>query len=437
MAVESVIDWRRHPTIAFESDDWADAGTCPDEEARERLLSHPKVQRAAAERETFARQLRGTLETAADMRALFDVLERHRGGDGRPAVFTAMYATANPDYAAIRASNFEEYTDIFIDEGWPARWDGRGGLAAAREGLRRGVWYPEFHTRLHHCGPKAWLAILRGGHEETDVYRLLFDQEVYHFNIHLPEYDGMTINEQYEWLSGGVEAFRRALGREPRCAVNSDAIPGTEECWALLGIRVRSLRSMVLHSGKQVRPYGDRKPDGTMDGTSPMGRYNRFLDMVYLNRNAFFEVAHRGPDVIDDAFAAVEGCWGRGEPAVISTHRLGYCSLDADESREGLRRLDEFLGRFETERPETVCMTSREVAQLCRSGVSAAPYGDGWMLRNYLGEEAEARLPVASTASARDLRSGREFVPLRDRPAVYRLPPGDYRIPGEEAAPTE
>ena len=112
----------------------------------------------------------------------------------------------------------------------------------------------QYHARLHHSSPHLWLEILRGGHEDTDIYRVLFDNNIYEFNRHLPEYERMPIREQLDWVSVGVTTFQRTFGMAANCAVNSDAIPGTEESWALCGIRVRSLKSAVTNTDSRVPP---------------------------------------------------------------------------------------------------------------------------------------------------------------------------------------
>ena len=424
MPADSAIDWQAHKAVVFESDDWGNCGMCPDPDTMERVRQHPRVQQTIADRGGRWISIETTLEQVADLDALFDVLQRHRGADGQPAVFTAFYPTANPDYDAIRKSNFTEYHDIPIDAGWSQGWRSDGSIAAARDGMSRGLWCPEFHARLHHCSPKTWLEILRGGHDDTDVYRMLFDNHVYEFDRHLPEYERMTIREQLDWLRPAVDAFERAFGVRAMCAVNSDAIPGTEESYALCGIRTRCLKSVVLNNGRQVRPYGKGKPDSVMDATNPMGRYNRFLDLVYLNRNAFFEVAAGRPEVLDEGYQAILGCWQRGEPAVVSTHCAGYCSNVPEVAPQGRAMLDELLGRLIAEHPDMVFMTSWEVAQLCRVGTSAARYGESWVLRNY--GAAEAAIAAHASGPAVDLRSGREFAPVEA--GAYRLPPGDYKV---------
>jgi len=428
MPSQSVIDWRKHKAVVFESDDWGNCGTCPDTDTLTRLQQHPVVAADAAERGGVWRA--DSLEDTPQMSALFEVLERHCGGDGRKAVFTAFYPTCNPNYDAIRDSGFTEYHDIPIDRGWSQGWASKGAIPMAREGMRRGIWFPEFHARLHHSNPHDWLEILRGPHDEMEVYRFLFDNHIYYFNRHLPEYEGMNVREQLEWLRPAVAAFGRTFGVAPTCAVNSDAIPGTEEVYALLDIRVRCLRSVVLNTGRQVRPYGKNKPDGTMDGTSLMGTYSKYVDLVYLNRNAFFETSAGGPKEIDESYRAIVNCWQRNEPAVTSTHRVHYCTLNKDLRKSGLAHLDELLGRLGHEHPDVVYLTSWEVAQLCRFGTSSARFADRWVLRNYTPKPQRVATGSDSIEPAVELRTGNAVDPVTEEAGTYVLPPGNYLVEG-------
>jgi len=423
MPSDSVIDWHQHKAIVFESDDWGNCGTCPNVETLERIRQHPMVAADEKKRGGFWRT--DTLEDTAQLSALFEVLERYQGGDNRAVVFTPFYPTCNPDYDAIRASGFSEYHDIPIDRGWSQGWSSDGAIPMALDGMRRGIWFPEFHARLHHSHQHNWLEILRGPHEETEIYRFLFDNHIFYYDRHLPEYEGMNIREQLDWLRPAVGAFERAFGVRPTCAINSDGIPGTEESYALLNIRVRCMRSIVQNTGRQV---ACGKPNSTMDDTNLMGTYNQFLDLVYLNRNAFFETSAGSPKDIDESFQTIVNCWERNEPAVTSTHRVHYCSLEPTFLRKGLAHLDELLARIAREHPDAVYLTSWEVAQLCRFGVSAARFADNWVLRNYTTEAQHVAMGANLESPAVNLRTEATCQPANEGAGTYVLEPGDYLV---------
>ncbi|HSE40557.1 MAG TPA: hypothetical protein VLH08_07290, partial [Acidobacteriota bacterium] len=83
-------------------------------------------------------------ETQSDLKELFEVLSAFRDQSERPACMTANFVIANPDYDAMEKSAFTKYFDRFIDETAPKEI-----LDAYREGIKRCVFYPQYHGRRH------------------------------------------------------------------------------------------------------------------------------------------------------------------------------------------------------------------------------------------------------------------------------------------------
>ena len=210
--------------------------------------------------------------------------------------------------------------------------------------------------------------MLRAPQNEENFSRLCFDQEVWlSKGKHIPEYSGMNIRQQYKWAKVGVERFYNIFGYYPKCGVNSDCITGTEEVWSLLGIEVRPLKCWLDNKGE--RHTYTNKPN-TLDINNIMGTYNKFLDLVYLNRNVFLEALLFGRDWADveHAYKAVLRAWDNNEPAIISTHRGNYVSLFPEKSKEGRVKLKELLSLLSPHKP--VYLSSYEVAQRYKKGNS-------------------------------------------------------------------
>ena len=410
----SAANWSEHPVICFESDDWGCCCWAPDTAALQRAGAIPEV-REHWDRRRLWPWLDGSLETPEDVVALCDFLDGFTGGDGRPALFTPCYIVGNPDYERIAAGGMQAYHDITIDRGVPAAWERGDFVAPAREGVARGVWRPEYHARLHHTQPHLWLASVRDGHREAAP---LFDEAMFQQSSMLPEYEQMHEATQIEWVTGGFEAFETAFGYRPWCAINMDASEVTERIWWDLGIRARLNR-----------------PNAEMGSPSPC------TEMTYLRRNARLE-----PLGIDDEYAAagftgcwreVQAAWGRGEPAIVSTHRKNYVSCVAEQQRQGYLQLEMLLIEIAECRPEAVFVTSAEIAQLCRHGVSALAWSGEIVCRNYTDEERAIELPVPEgmrPAEAFDLRTGNEvgIMAVDGKPALL-APVGDFLVRPDDA----
>jgi hypothetical protein len=412
------IDWERFAPVVFESDDWGGCEAVPDAEAAsalqplwDELLEHP-------------RPIATTLESPADLTRLYETLSGFAGDDGIPAVFTAFMPMGNPDFAAIAAGGFERFCDIGISDGVPPRWERGDLLAAWRDGAARGVFEPEYHGRLHHNGPRPWLALLRGEGPRAELARASFEHEVYCQGIHLPEFEAMDVREQYQWNLVGVQRFEAAFGRTPAAGITSDAFPETETIWALLGIRTVCLKSCRVNSGQIVvyttKLWNNQDPD------VPIGAHDPVNDVIYLTRNAFFECAGGKSQSAEAVLPVIRSRWAEGEPAVVSTHRANYVSLDAVRAETGFTELSALLqslhdcgARF---------LTTAEVSDLYRQGWSLREFGGTKILRRWSPEAEPVRLPCSVTG-ATAIPDGREYLAMADGACVVLdLPAGDYRL---------
>lgn len=397
------IDWQRHPAVVFESDDW---GQC------EGLPTAGKP----ADRTS-------SLETPEELDRLFEVLGRHRDAADQPALITAFVCTGNPDFHVMESERFARYADIGVDQGFPAELGRSTVTARWREGMQLGVFSPEYHCRLHHTGPIPFLKRLRATSPAGEDARRLFEHRTYSQGEHLPEFEGMTVRDQQEWIKAGIEQFRRATGYMPAAAVNSDFYPQTETVLALMGIRIVCLKASRMNTGEVVI-YGT-KPWNNQDPTVPMGAYDPVNDLVYLWRNVYFERHLPSPDSTgsaDEALRAIRACWDRQEPAIVSIHRVNLIAADSEQLRE-MDRLLELLDRVEGIR----YLSTREVGDLYRNGWCLRDFGPDLLLRIWSSDADTIRVN-GNIAGAVDLRSGKRYTLSRNGPAAAALPCGDYRL---------
>ncbi len=317
----------------FESDDW---GACERSIDLEHALRTQALWQRLAPKRPVNRWHWGTLEAAADLERLCSLLGQHRGSDGRPAIFTAFFCAANPDYERIAASGFAEFAEIGIDAGVPAAWE-RGDLPAAwQRAAAGGVFAPAFHSNLHHMNPSRWLEVLRGTGLESELARALFAEHSYSFGQHLPEYEGLNLAQQKAMVELAVCRIERATGVRPAAAICSDAYPETEGVWAQCGLHTVCMKNTRLNNGEVV-VYGT-KPWNHQDPNVAMGTVNHELGVTYLCRNVTFEV-----ESADEAYATARTRWEYGEPAVVSTHRAGYVSVRPELAAARLAELDRLL----------------------------------------------------------------------------------------------
>lgn len=415
--VRHAIDWDRFPAVVFESDDW---GACEAVRNAEDAAALQPLWDVVLER---SRPILTTLESPGDLERLYQVLEAFPGADGLPAVFTAFTCTGNPDFEKTRATG--RYHDIGIDVGVPPGWRRGDLLRAWRDGIARGVYAPEFHGNLHHTSPVTLMALLRGSGPEARLARESFEREVYCQGRHVPEFEGMTVRDQLAWNRAGVERFERAFGSPPACAITSDALPETETIWALLGIRAICLKNCRVNTGRVV--VYPTKPWNNQDPSVPIGAHDPVLDVVYMVRNVFFECAANPAQSADAVFDVIRARWLEGEPAMISTHRANYVSLDPQRIESGFRELRRLLESLTTA-TATRFLTTAEVADLYRRGWSLRACGRRRVLRIYADAPAPVRIEGAYEV-ALPLPEGQALPVVRDGDwSVIEAPAGEYEL---------
>jgi glycosyltransferase involved in cell wall biosynthesis len=325
--------WRcTEPLLIFESDDWG----LDRRASSERLKAFGRPGPRADEE----------LETAEDLRRLFDVLDGHRDATGRPAVFTANVIVANPDYDAITRDRYEVYHEIPIGR----RKDLR---LAWGEGVARGVVCVELHGRRH-FSVEEWMADLRG---DVAGARVLCSEHR-HGGLSLLEGQSQRYHTEYLTWRTGVESDERTLalelkgsldileevfGRRPTSTIAPHYVFSSriEKAWREAGLRfVQGAHYQVLRG--QAGEYGHVSVSHALGERSPSG-------LLYLSRSVRFEPRPERPHQgIASALAAIRWCIEQGIPAVVDTHRVNFTGRCRDGA---LHELGELLDALRPLRP--------------------------------------------------------------------------------------
>lgn len=304
-----------------------------------------------------------TLERPEDLKALFDVLNKHKDSKGKPAVFTAVSLVANPDFEKIREdklkiyhrkSIFETYKDFGIYNEMKQLWD---------QGIQEGIFYPQYHG-LEHFHPSRWLRAVNSSKEE----RICFD------------YNGMPGVEldlsanaikyrasfQYETEEEkqeierdtklGLEMFEEVFGFKSLSFCASQSIYGDHINPILFDQGVR-----CHQNGAQMLPKGEannKKKNHYWGAMSPEG-------LTYWRRNANFEPSKSRRNWVADCLWEIDNAFKFGKPAVISSHRVNFMgALDETNRNESLKKLDSLLGRALKTWPELEFIHSETLGKI-------------------------------------------------------------------------
>lgn len=386
------LDWHRLKAVVLESDDWGLCAWVPDDQAHRVLAGQPAFRSAAGQRYG-----RSTLEHAHDVDRLAATLLEFRGGDGLPPVWQANTIVAAPDWARLVPPHFDVESLPLAPLGAAgSRWPRPGLLDAVRRAGQQGVWWPELHG-LHHLPATAWLAALRRG-----------------------DHDARAAHEQQSPVCAAVEAAGEYDASEPREVRAADLREAVARFTALFGRAPRSLCPPDYRFDDWFEAEAEALGLDTIQGKPEQGSgrlvalRRRWLQLSFPHRAgqrfylppriAFEPRGEAGPGGrlgADAALRAAREAWKRGQPAVLSTHRLNYAHLDEAWAEAGRAALRDLLARLAAD--GAVFLTDFEVRELAERGWALRPLGErGALLRHYAVPREPLRFPVpAGVAGAR------------------------------------
>ncbi|MBI1799834.1 MAG: hypothetical protein HYR73_09140 [Candidatus Eisenbacteria bacterium] len=391
------LDWSRMKAVVLESDDWGLCAWSPDEQAFRVLADAPEFRGA-----TGRRYGGSTLESAADVKELSDLLLEFRGGDGFPPVWQANTVMASPDWARLAPPGFECASLPLIDyPSAPGRWARPGLWGEVTRAREAGVWWPELHG-LHHLPETAWLTALRRGDDDA---RRAFEQQspVCRAVAESGEYDASEPLElRRHNLDGAVRRFRTLFGRGPDsfCPPDYRWDDAVEACALELGVTAFQGRAERTHGVlPHVRHFLARFCFPDLEG-----------DRFYLPPRIAFEPGAAGEGAarlgVDAAHRGIRAAWALRQPAIVSSHRTNFVQVDAARGAAGRERLRELITRLVDE--GATFLTDAELRSLIVRGWSVRSIGSrGALVRNRRAAGEALRFPAAAGAERVSIREGR------------------------------
>jgi hypothetical protein len=332
--------WRtRRKLVVIESDDWGSI-RMPSRSVYERCLAagYP-VDRTAYERYD-------SLLSQDDLDALFSLLASYADAHGNHPVLTANVITANPDFDAIAADDFERYHYESITETFQRYPRHQHCLDLWSEGQHRGVFYPQFHGR-EHLNVHLFMTALQTG---DPTARFAFDHRM----------PGCIPPGAERGRNAFVEATRFRSEDEKQC-VKQAHVEGLAQFESLFGFRSRTLiptnyrwssdfDEAVSRCGVEGFQGAPVMKEQQANGTNRrirrrLGETNS-VGQTYLVRNATFEPSQSDAPrdrAVDRCLREIRIAFRMQKPAIISSHRVNYCGFidesNRDQNLAALRRL--------------------------------------------------------------------------------------------------
>ena len=354
--------WRtRRKLVVIESDDWG-AIRMPSRQAYAKLLDAGiRVDRSLYDR-------LDCLENRQDLEALFDLLAKHRDGQGRPATVTFNTVMGNPDFAAIEADDFERFHHQPFGESYRA-YHGDNLWPLWRQAMEEGLIRPQFHAR-EHLNSTLWMEDLRAGHTETC---LAFRHGFY----------GLKTRTGAPPQGNYLAAYWPGSPKQLQ-AIRDITLDGLKQFQALFGfasttfiacnyVWPAALDSTLAEQGVTMLQTQRGRIDPQPDGSTRIRRHctgqRNALQQRYPVRNVHFEpYLDNRRDWSAQALREIQQAFLLGKPAVICSHRINYVSGMSTAHRDrNLMLLDQLLTKVRQRWPQVEFISSDALASRMES----------------------------------------------------------------------
>lgn len=338
------------PLVLLQSDGWGRVGVC-DPEGFEKIRSKG-IRLGENPNDLYS------LETAADVDSLRDLLANHRDCMGNPACLVMNFCPANLDFKKMREGGFSKLELMPLFRGLPGRWSRPGLIESYRSGIKQGVFFPALQGLTQFCTFAVEQALVHNN-ERAHLLRILWEEDTPFIHWRMPwvgyEYwhpekpqaGFLPAEIQRTLVRRGCELLLALFKTAPisACAPGYRANLATYEAWSHHGIRVAQNSTGEGLKAPNIGPNG----------------------ILQLHRVLDFEPCRKEVEV-DRYLEIAQVCFSRGLPFVVSVPSMNFHSSIKDFSTPSLAALDALLMALESKYPELLYITDRDLYSIIING---------------------------------------------------------------------
>ena len=308
-----------------------------------------------------------TIETESDLTCLMEILDSVHDKNGNPAKITMNYVMGNPDFGRIEANNYQDFFYERFYETYLRYSHCAHSYDYLKEGIRKGLFQPQFHSREHLNVPK-WMRCLQNGDrsvtegfkkgvfsiQPSDYFASTNEMAAFDAEI---ESDCDFINQS---VNEGLHLFKEVFGFDSKTMIAPCHTwdPYLEKTVKRLGIKVMQSSAVQRYSFFYSQQSGEKTHLRWMGDSNEDG-------MHFTIRNCSFEPAERGNYGLDRCLRDIERQIKWQHPAIITSHRQNFIGELHKENRDNnLRDLRVLLTTVKKQYPDVEFMSSDELADL-------------------------------------------------------------------------
>ena len=359
------VAWRGFHTerhlVVIESDDWGSI-RMPSAEV------YRKLQKAGDHPENDAFLRNDCLENVTDLTALFAVLTSTKDKNGSPAVVTANFAMANPDFDKIDPINgtyfFEPFTDTY-----QRYYPDQDVFSCVQDGIKSSCFVPQLHCR-EHMNVNRWMSDLKQKKSDTV---LAFQNHMIGIGAAFSQENPFGYMDAFNSnFTSGAELsnivheamgiFENTFGKKSETFVASCFVWDDSLEKSLAGVGVRGIQSGCW----QNIPVGIENGNAMKRRLRFLGQKNR-IGQVYTVRNCAYEPAYQQNPTksAKECYDQIMRAFQNRKPAIINSHRFNYIgSINRENACENLKGLSWLLHTIMKNIPDVEFISTPELLRI-------------------------------------------------------------------------
>jgi len=314
-----------------------------------------------------------SLETEADLSALFEILMKFKDRKGNYPIITANSVTANPDFIRIKASGFREYHYESTLETYYKKKECKNSYSIIKDGISSGLYHPQFHGR-EHLNIRQWLSELQSG---NDHLMKAFDAGIYGIDTHskftqrvnfTAAFD-ITSEDDYsqhnEIIQQGTSMFKEIFGFKSEsfiapCYLWAPSLESVLNAYGIKYIQGLPIQNVPVFGSKYKKIFHFQ------------GEQNK-LEQFFFIRNCFFEPSlNQNFNWLDDCIKRLRIIFYWGKPAIIGTHRINFIGhLDERNRTKNLKSFYLLLKTILKIWPEVEFITTDKLGDIYSNNLNA------------------------------------------------------------------
>lgn len=310
-----------------------------------------------------------TLETDSDMQELFEVLSQVKDFKGNHPVITANTVMANPDWNKISNSKYKEYHFESFTNTLNENLNSRNVLNLYFEGIKNGMFFPQFHGR-EHLNVKFWMESLNDGDE---YIRSGFDQRVFGIPLKHSKSNRNNVMASFDILhdhelssieqsiQDGLNMFERQFHYRSKTIIAPCYIWPTVILPNLKKFGIEGIQGIKYQFEPQL---GSKKYKKIFHYTGEKSHYGQH----YLVRNVFFEPTHfylGNPNYLENLMKDIRLSFLYRNPVIMGSHRINFMGgLDVMNREVNLDLLLKLLKRVKCEFPDVEFVNTAQLLKI-------------------------------------------------------------------------